>query len=187
MRNHKSVKRWKTKSRTEIVKDRWISLYADECELPNGHVVAPFYVLEEKDWVHIVAIDAEGAILVARQYRYPGDVYAWELPCGAIDPEENPLDAAKRELREETGYIADHWRQVTLLHANPARQTNRIYCFLATNLTKAGLPSLDITEDIECEFISPAEIMKRITTGEFSHALHVACYLLAANALTGKP
>ena len=61
-----SVKRWKRKSRKELVKDQWISLYADECELPGGHVVAPFYVLEEKDWVHIVAVDADGAILLTR-------------------------------------------------------------------------------------------------------------------------
>jgi ADP-ribose pyrophosphatase len=180
------VKRWKTKSRAQVVKDRWISLYADECELPDGHVVAPFYVLEEKDWVHIVAVDAQGAIMVARQYRYPADVYAWELPCGAIDPGEEPLHAAKRELREETGYVADQWKQVTVLYANPARQTNRIYCFAATNLTKAGAPSLEVTEDIETEFVSSAELMNRIATGDFAHALHVACYLLAANTFESQ-
>jgi ADP-ribose pyrophosphatase len=179
-----SVKRWKRKSRKELVKDQWISLYADECELPGGQLVAPFYVLEEKDWVHIVAVDADGAILLTRLYRYPADWLGWELPCGGIDPGEDPLSAAKRELKEETGYVAGQWRQVGgPLYPNPARQTNRVYTFVATDLTKAGPQSLDITEDIEFEFVSPVELMNRMAKGDFRHALHVACYFLVADAV----
>ena len=159
-------KRWKRKSRKELVKDRWISLYADECELPCGHIVEPFYVLEEKEWVHVVAVDADGAILLTRLYRYPADWFGWELPCGAVDPGEDPLEAAMRELQEETGYIAKSWQQVGgPMYANPARQTNRMYCFLATDLTKAGPQSLDITEDIEFEFVAPADLMSRMADG----------------------
>ena len=178
-----STKRWKRKSRKEIVKDRWISLYADECVLPGGQIVEPFYVLEEKEWVHVVAVDGDGAILLTRLYRYPADWLGWELPCGGVDAGEDPLAAAKRELKEETGYIADQWRQIALLYANPARQTNRMYCFLATGLTIAGPQSLDITEDIEFEFVAPAEVRNRMVKGEFCHALHVACYLLAVDAM----
>ncbi|MFZ0506029.1 MAG: NUDIX hydrolase [Chthoniobacterales bacterium] len=179
-----SVKRWKRKSRKELVKDRWISLYADTCELPGGHLVEPFYVLEEKEWVHVVAIDVDGAILLTRLYRYPADWLGWELPCGGVDLGEEPLAAAKRELKEETGFIAAEWQQVGgALFANPARQTNRMYCFIARDLTKAGPQSLDVTEDIEYEFVSPSEVMNRIATGDFCHALHVACYLLAADAM----
>ena len=179
-----SVKRWKRKSRKELVKDQWISLYADECELPGGHVVAPFYVLEEKDWVHILAVNADGAILLTRLYRYPADWLGWELPCGGIDPGEDPLSAAKRELKEETGYVAAQWRQVGgPLYPNPARQTNRVYTFVATDLTKAGPQSMDITEDIEFEFVPPVEVKNRMARGDFRHALHVACYFLAADAV----
>ena len=177
-------KRWKRTNRQELVKDQWISLYADECQLPDGHIVAPFYVLEEKEWVHVVAIDGHGAILLTRLYRYPANWLGWELPCGGVDPGEAPLDGARRELREETGYVAAQWRQVGgPMYANPARQTNRIYCFVATDLTKAGPQSLEVTEDIEFEFVSPAEVRSRMTKGEFCHALHVACYLLAEDAM----
>jgi ADP-ribose pyrophosphatase len=179
-----SVKRWKRKSRKELVRDQWISLYADECELPGGHVVAPFYVLEEKDWVHIIAVNADGAILLTRLYRYPADWLGWELPCGGIDGAEDPLSAAKRELKEETGYVAAQWQQIGgPLYPNPARMTNRVYTFLAMDLTKAGPQSMDVTEDIEFEFVSQTEVKKRIANGNFRHALHVACYFLVADAV----
>lgn len=179
-----SAKRWTRKSRKEIVKDRWISLYADECVLPGGQIVEPFYVLEEKEWVHVVAINGDGTILLTRLYRYPADWLGWELPCGAVDPDENPLEAAKRELQEETGYIAAQWQQIGgPMYANPARQTNRMYCFVATDLTQAGPQSLDITEDIEFEFATPTEVMHRMANGQFCHALHIGCYLLAADAV----
>jgi 8-oxo-dGTP pyrophosphatase MutT (NUDIX family) len=183
-----SVKRWKRKSRKEIVKDQWISLYADECELPGGHIVAPFYVVEEKDWVHVVAIDANGSILLTRLYRYPTDWLGWELPCGGIDAGEDPLSAAKRELREETGYVAAKWQQIGgPLYPNPARQTNRVYSFVATDLTQAGPQSMEATEDIEFEFASPAEVRTRIARGDFRHALHVACFFLVADAVGIRP
>ena len=179
-----SAKRWKRKNRQELIKDQWISVYADECELPDGHVVAPFYVIEEKDWVQIVAIDANGSILLTRLYRYPTDWLGWELPCGGIDAGEDPLSAAKRELKEETGYVAAKCQQIGVpLYPNPARQTNRVYSFVATDLTQAGPQSLDTTEDIEFEFVSTTEVMNRISNGDFRHALHVACYFLVADAV----
>jgi hypothetical protein len=58
-----------------------------------------------------------------------------------------------------------------------------MYCFFATDLTKAGPQTLDVTEDIEFEFVPPAEVVKRMGTGEFCHALHIACYFLAADAI----
>src|SRR5262245_17924701 len=137
------MKHWITKDRKTLLKDKWILLHADECELPNGRVISPFYVLEEKEWVHIVAMRPDGEILLTRQYRHAARLVCSELPCGMAEEAEEPLEAAKRELREETGYVADHWTKVAVLFANPARQTNRIHCFLARGLSSAGMQSLD--------------------------------------------
>jgi ADP-ribose diphosphatase len=139
------MKHWKTKNRRTLVKDRWISLHADECELPNGQVISPFYVMEEKEWVHIVALNPSGEILLTRQYRHAANVVCSELPCGAAEEGEEPLEAARRELKEETGYTADEWTKVAVLFANPARQTNRIHCF------GVGAQSLDDSEQISFE------------------------------------
>jgi 8-oxo-dGTP pyrophosphatase MutT (NUDIX family) len=180
------MKRWKTKSREIVIKDRWIALRADTCELPNGQVIAPFYVLEEREWVHVVAVDAGGLILLTRQYRYAADVVSTELPCGMADDGEEPVETARRELREETGYVAEEWVKVSALFANPARQTNRIHCFLARGLRKAGEQVLDISEDIAFEFASAEEVMRRIGSGEFCQAHHVASYLMAMRALEAE-
>ena len=80
--------------------------------------------------------------------------------------------------------MADEWTKVAVLFANPARQTNRIHCFLA-QLTSVGAQSLDDSEQISFEFASQAEVMRRIQQGDFSQALHVASYLLAIKSLNG--
>lgn len=177
------MKHWITKSRTTLVKDRWISLHADECELPNGRVIAPYYVMEEREWVHIVALNPAGEILLTRQYRYAANLVCSELPCGVADEGEDPLAAAKRELKEETGHMADEWTQFAVLFANPARQTNRIHCFLARGLKLVGAQTLDETEEIAFEFAPHEEIMRRIEKGDFCQALHVASYFLAVEFL----
>ena len=177
------MKPWRTRSRRTLVQDRWISLHADECELSNGRLISPYYVMEEKEWVHIVAMNSSGEVLLTRQYRHAAKLVCCELPCGVAEAGEDPLEAAKRELKEETGHTADEWAKVSALFANPARQTNRVHCFLARGLKKVGTQSLDDSEEISFEFVSPAEVTRRIQQGDFCQALHVASYLLAVGSL----
>lgn len=177
------MKHWTRKERRTIVEDRWLKLFADTCELPNGHTVEPFYVIEEKEWVHIVAINSEGSVLLTKQYRYAADIVCTELPCGAVEDREEPLAAAKRELKEETGFEANQWALLAVTYANPARQTNRVHCYLARDLRDTKIQNLDISEDIDFLFSSIPEVRKMIGSGEFAQALHVASLLLAAEVL----
>lgn len=170
------MKTWEMLQSREIISDRWLKLTADQCRLPTGRIIDPYYVLHEKDWVHIFALADDGHLLVVRQFRYAANVECVELPGGVIDQGEEPLAAAKRELLEETGHTANTWRAIGRMYANPARQTNSIHLFLASGLDKVAAQHLDATEDIEFEFASVESINAMIEKNEFSQALHIASF-----------
>jgi 8-oxo-dGTP pyrophosphatase MutT (NUDIX family) len=177
---------WKKLQSTPVVDDRWFRVTADRCELPNGVVLDPFYVVHEKAWAHIFAVNAENRLLVVRQYRYAADTTCLELPGGVVDAGEEPLAAAKRELLEETGHSSTQWAFVGSMFANPARQTNRIHLFLAHNVEATAPQRLEASEDIECSFMSFPALQQSIESGEFSQALHIASYYRCLAHLGGS-
>ncbi len=170
-----SIKPWKILNSKYLVQDSWLNLRADTCETDEGVLIDPFYVLESRDWAHVMAFDASGRVLIVRQYRHGSRTVVSELPCGIIDEgDASPLDAARRELMEETGCVADNYEAVRPVYANPARQTNHVHCFVAWNARKVAEPRFDETEEIESEFVTLDELFRLIDTGEFSQSLHVA-------------
>jgi len=104
------MKTWKTEHPSYVLKDRWVTIRADRCLTPQGVRVNPCYVMEALDWVHILALDPENNVLLIRQYRHAAGVLSTEIPCGEIEPEESPVEAGKRELREETGCMAERFQ-----------------------------------------------------------------------------
>lgn len=177
------IKPWKIRTSKYLIQDRWMTLRADCCELPNGVVLDTYYVREIQDFVQIVPISAEGNILIVRQYRHGPQIITTEIPGGIVDPGEAPLDAAKRELLEETGCVADRFEAVTPLYTNPARNTNSAHTFIAHNARIVQPPEQEDTEDIEFEFVSRDEVFALIDSGQFGHAVHVASLLLAFRQL----
>lgn len=173
---HKIASKW-------IVRDQWISLRADTCQIANGHVIEPYYVIEERDWVHVFAQDEHGKVLLVTQFRYAAGVECTELPGGVVDAGEEPLDAARRELLEETGYGAAQWRKIGQVFANPARQTNAVHLYLASGLSVHGEQRLDQTEEIAVTVASVDEIKAMIASGEFSQSLHIASFYMSLEAI----
>jgi len=114
---------WKVIKTKKIIENEWLTLRADTCETERRIIVDPFYVVECSDWVEIVAFNDNGEILLIQQYRHAAGKLSTELPSGAIEPEDaSPIEAAKRELLEETGCTSDRFEHVGSLHPNPARQ-----------------------------------------------------------------
>lgn len=177
------IKPWKILSSEYLIQDHWMTLRTDRCELPNGVVLDKYYIREITDFVQIVPINEQGHILIVRQYRHGSQTISTEIPGGLVDPGEEPIQAAERELLEETGCVADRFEPVTPLYTNPARNTNSAHTFIAHNARLVQPPEQESTEHIEFEFVSREELFALIDNGQFAHALHVASLLLALRQL----
>jgi 8-oxo-dGTP pyrophosphatase MutT (NUDIX family) len=182
--------RWKRLSSRDVLRDRWVRLRADRCEIAPGRILDPFYVLEEHEWVHAIAFNRADEALLVRQYRYPVDAFTWELPGGWVNTGEDPLAAAQRELLEETGATAAHWQHLASPFANPARQTNRVHGYVARETVIVHPPQPDASEAVECAFFSVAQVLALIRDGSFSQTNHIALFYLAlerVGRLTHQP
>lgn len=167
-----------------LIRDRWLSMRADACRTATGVHVEPYYVMECRDWVHIVAVDNDGRLLTVRQYRHGTGTMCVELPGGEVESGESPEDAARRELTEETGYSAAEFRLLGSFFPNPARQNNTVHCFFAQPVVYRQAPSLEATEEIETAFITLAQVPGMIADGRFSQGLHIASIHLYTSFLS---
>src|SRR4051812_5476768 len=111
-----SDRAWTVQRSSYAMRDCWISVRADDCTTPAGATVAPYYVLEFPDFVHVLALNAEDCVVLVRQYRHGHRDLSLELPGGVMDPgDDDILAVAARELREETGYTSESLAHVTTL------------------------------------------------------------------------
>lgn len=181
------LKRWQVTASRYLLRDKWLTVRADDCITETGATLAPYYVLEYPDWSHVAAFDTAGRLLVVRQYRHALGRVCVELPGGVIEKGETPLGAIQRELMEETGHAAKSWERLGALSPNPATHTNTLYGFLARGVTPVAALALDDTEEVTSEFLTVPAILDMIDTGQFAQAMQVATFLLALRRLERTP
>jgi len=167
----------KTLSEEKIYKGRVVNLKVAEVLLDNG-LQTKMEVINHSGASIIIAEKENGKILVERQPRYAVDEYLLELPAGKLDyitetEREDPLICAKRELEEETGYIADHWEKFGFIYTTPGFCDEKIYVFYAKNLTKTRT-HFDDDEEIELFEYSYDELKDLIKTGKIVDSKTIA-------------
>ncbi|MBT3315393.1 MAG: NUDIX hydrolase [Anaerolineae bacterium] len=149
----------------------------DICRV-NGKTIEPV-MLEFGTWVTIVAITKNKEVVLVRQYRHGVQKILLELPGGGVHQEETPLEAAKRELLEETGYTSDTFVQTGIVSPNPCNHNNQAVSFLALNAEKISEQNLDDTEEIQVSLKPLEEAVQWIKSGELLQSLHVSAFFFA--------
>jgi len=175
---------WEILSSRYVVKDRWLTLRADDCRTPAGDRVSPYYVLEYPPWANIIALTAGKEVVLIMQYRHGIRQTILEIPGGAFDPQDaSVLETARRELEEETGYGAEAWIETGTLCASPHNHTNTIHCFLAFDARRIAEPQPEHSEQIEVVLMPLNELVERAHSGELRHPHHVAALFFALRTI----
>lgn len=184
---------WEEIGTEHIVQDEWIDFRRSTYRFPDGSVFEPYYSYSRRDYVVVVASDEEGNYLCVRQFRQGIKEVTTEFPAGGIERTdgreygagrgqagaEDSLEAAKRELLEETGYESGQWRHLLTVPSNATMADNYAYLYAAENCRKSGGQKLDETEFLNVRKYTGAEIEEMITRGKFQQAVHIMAWLLA--------
>lgn len=182
-----TIKPWKILGSKYLYKTNGVAVRIDQCEIQNGSVFEP-YVIETGTWVNVIALTKDRKIVLIKQYRHGVGQVLLEIPAGVMDAEdESPLQAAKRELLEETGYASEKFVQIGSVYPNPATHTNMTYSFLALDVEKVGEQNLDETEEIEISLVPFDEFIALAKEGGLPQALHVSALFFALAYLERNP
>jgi ADP-ribose pyrophosphatase len=149
----------------------------DVSRSPRTGLPHDFFVLDGNDWVNVVALTPERRIVLVRQYRHGRGSETLEIPGGSVEQRDpSPLVAAKRELREETGFEAERWKLLGVVDPNPAVQSNVCSTYLAENAVRVGDPTPDGGEDLRVETHRVDDIDTLVKEGRIRHALVLAAF-----------
>lgn len=169
-----------SKPKWDIIEDKKLletpifSLHQRELLPDKKQTTAPFIVLNAPDWINIIALTENQDVVLVEQYRAGIHESTLEIPGGMVDENESPLEAARRELLEETGYQSDKWTLLGKTSANPAFMNNYTFIFLAEECVKTGEQQLDGNEDIDIYLLELDRFLKLVQNSTVHHSVVVA-------------
>lgn len=180
--NNDETNPWTTKGARQVYENPWIRVREDEVVQPDGKPGIYGVVQFRNKAVGVIPIDDEGYTYLVGQYRYPLNVYSWEIPEGGCPEGENPLEAGKRELLEETGLIAEKWELLCKSHLSNSATDEEATLYLAEGL-KQGIAQPEGTERLSLRRVPFVKALDMVTNGEITDAMSMLAILLLARKL----
>lgn len=176
------LKKWKTLSRKEVLKHPRMHLVEDEVRLPNG--ITTKYLRQAPVGSHsiiVIALNVTGEVLLQQEYSYPPDEIMWQLPGGSIEEGEDSIEAAKRELHEESNVMAQHCQVIGHYFTHNRRSDQKQYVVVATGIEQSK-GQADVEEFIESTWMSIDELRGKIGKGEIHNSNTLAALNIWFNA-----
>ena len=170
---------WHVLTDVSLISHRWLEVREQHVRLANGHEIERFHLIQGPHWASVLCLTRDRHVVLVRQYRHGLGGPSLELPAGVIEPSEAPIDAARRELREESGFEAEAIEELMSLAPEPARNTTRAHFFFARGAVRVSDQALDSGEDLEVVLVPAAELLELIDHGQIVHAVHIAAILSA--------
>jgi 8-oxo-dGTP pyrophosphatase MutT (NUDIX family) len=168
------IRPWTRASTSVVGRYRVFDVRSSSMLRPDGRPAPhPIFTFDCPEWANVLAITDDDQAVFVWQYRHGTDALSLEIPGGVVDANERPLEAAARELREETGYEARSLEPLAVVHPNPALQGNRHHTFLARGARLAHPTEFDEAEECEVVLVPVGDLAALVDEGHVTHALVV--------------
>jgi 8-oxo-dGTP pyrophosphatase MutT (NUDIX family) len=166
------IKPWTIQQSTIVYSKKWMQIKEEICQLPDGQIINPYFVIDVPNFCNVVMVTNQDEIVMVEQYRHAAGIISLELPGGMVEPGEDPMLAAKREMEEETGYQSNHFELLYTIHPNPPLENNQA--------TLTGNTLFDQYEDINLVLVPKQEFLNKLLQNSFTHGAQVGAMFAAA-------